>query len=114
MKPLIVLLFVFTCLLAKAQGPAANTSKSQQLKQFKRAIRRHFQYIDSVRRIDPDLIAAENKKLEQTLYRYRNIVFTLKDSFDFDWLYIVTSPDKKLCLLSWDTRMGGTMIEYAT
>ncbi|MDJ1506050.1 hypothetical protein [Xanthocytophaga agilis] len=38
----------------------------------------------------------------------------MKDTLNFDWLYIVKSKDQNLCLISWDTRMGGSMIEYAT
>lgn len=29
-------------------------------------------------------------------------------------MYITKSADEKLCLISWDTRMGGTMIDFAT
>lgn len=75
---------------------------------------RHFNYIDSIRKIDPDLIEAENLKLQYTINSFKTDIFNLDDTSNYDLLYVVKSKDKKLCLVSWDTRMGGTMIDFAT
>jgi len=81
---------------------------------FYHSIDKHFNFIDSVNKTDPELIEGENLKLAKTINSFKTDVFNLSDTFNYDGLYIVKSSDKKLCLISWDTRMGGTMIEFAT
>jgi hypothetical protein len=81
---------------------------------FYLAVQKHFNYIDSIRKIHPDLIEAENIKLQQTIISYKADIFNLSDTSNYDLLYIAKSADKKLCLVSWDTRMGGTMIDFTT
>jgi hypothetical protein len=90
------------------------TKFDEDKKQFYQAVERHFNYIDSIRKIDPDLIEAENLKLQQTINSYKSDILNLVDTSNNDLLYIVKSADKNLCLVSWDTRMGGTMIDFAT
>lgn len=114
MKTLLLLVLLLTAFVYDTKSQSLQPDIAKQQKQFQKSVSRHFQYIDSVRRVDPDLVEAENKKLEQTLNKFRHIVFSSSDTLDFDWLYIVKSSDKDFCLISWDTRMGGTMIEYAT
>lgn len=109
MKLLLIIPFLLT--LYSCLTPPQQTDPA---KQFYRALERHFDYIDSIRKIDPDLIETENIKLQQTINFYKADIFNLDDTSNYDLLYIVKSADKKLCLVSWDTRMGGTMIDFAT
>ncbi|WP_133996587.1 hypothetical protein [Dinghuibacter silviterrae] len=70
--------------------------------------------LDSSRLIDPDTLENENARLAEALARYKENIFKMADSLDFDWLYIAKSADDRLCLVSWDTRRGGTEVIYET
>jgi len=105
-------LTLYSCWTTPKQ--ADPTKSIENKNQFYQAIVRHFNFIDSVRKIDPDLIENENLKLQQTINLYKADIFNLSDTSNYDLLYIVKSTDKKLCIISWDTRMGGTMIDFAT
>lgn len=117
MKLLLLVISLSTLLSCRTKGQPSNADKSQEQATklgFYQSVQRHFQYMDSVRKTDPGLIEAENTKLQQTLTDFKDAVFSTTDTLDFNWLYIAKSPDKQLCLVSWDTRMGGTMIDFAT
>ena len=65
-------------------------ARCQQVDQFNAAIRKHFRYIDSVRYKDDDTI--------------RSILIG----------FMLLSRDRKVCFISWYTRQGVTLIEFAT
>ena len=104
------LLFLIITLTLSTQAQ----TKSAKQSNFYSAIKKHFNLIDSIRFVDFDLVEAENKKIEQTLNQYKNEIFKLSNVSDYDLLYISKASDNNFCLVSWDTRMGGTMIEFAT
>lgn len=115
MKSLLIITFLLTfysCLTKTKQ--AQSTLKVDNKNSFYQAFEQHFKYIDSVRKTTPDLIEGENLKIQQSINYFKKDILNLTDSIDYGGLYIVKSTDKKLCLISWDTRMGGTMIEFAT
>lgn len=103
---------LYSCLTKHKKAEPIEFIESEN--HFYQAVERHFNYIDSIRKIHPDLIEAENLKLQQTINSYKVDIFKLSDTSNYDLLYIAKSSDKKLCLVSWDTRMGGTMIDFAT
>ena len=45
---------------------------------------------------------------------WKYIIMNIKDTLDFNLLTIVKSEDKNLCIVSWDTRLGDTKIDYAS
>jgi hypothetical protein len=117
MKPLLLIISLLTFISCRTKSEPSKQDKRQiqdTKLNFHQAVQRHFEYIDSVRKIDPDLIELENVKLQQTLIAFKQEVFNTSDTLDFNWPHIVKSTDKQLSLVSWDTRMGGTMIDYAT
>ena len=83
---------------------------------FSQRLAQAVQMIDSARynQGDFDSLANLNNKFVKLLISYRDSVFYLPDTLDYDFIYVVKSKDKNLCIVSWDTRQGGTMIEYAS
>lgn len=69
--------------------------------------------IDSLQK-SPDSPETANQHLQQLIDLHKKAIIEYDDSIDIDNLKIVRSPDKNFCLVSWDTRMGGTMIDFAT
>jgi len=97
----------------------AGTKKKDQASagsrpEFYAKIQQHFNLIDSFQKTDIDQLSAENQKLRETIEQFKYVIADLRDSSDPRSLYIVSSGDKKLHLISWNTRMGGTMIDFTT
>ena len=97
-----------------AQFNKETSTLSKKQAEFSTKVRQQFAKIDSSRSGNYDALPVENDRLEKIIHTYRNYLFNFPDTLDFDFLYIVKSPDSQLVLVSWDTRMGGTMIEFAT
>ena len=109
---LISLLTLVTCSIYSQELTQGKSTINQN--NFYTEIQQHFHIIDSLRRVNFDLMEDENLKLQETIKNYKEDIFNLNDTLDFDWLYITKSADSKFCLVTWDTRMGGTMIDFAT
>jgi len=45
---------------------------------------------------------------------WKSIIMDVKDTLDFNLLTITKSDDKKFCIVSWDTRLGDSKIDYAS
>jgi hypothetical protein len=114
MKYIILSFLIIAALQAGAQKKAGRATKGKNTIGLYPAAQKHFNLIDSLRWKDVEGLEAENEKLIQTIARHRAEIFNLDDAHDFDLLYIAKSPDNKFSLVSWDTRMGGTMIIFAT
>jgi hypothetical protein len=107
---LITALTITCCAIGQSKVAPTATNKAQ----VRTSIQKCFRRIDSVRFKDPDNLEVENKKLIQLLAKHKEELFKWVNEQDFDFLYIAKSADNKLCLISWDTRMGGTMIDFAS
>ncbi len=115
MKNLSLAFILLISLFTSGQG----LSPSQQ--HFYQQISARFSRIDTIREFgadriiqDPDLQQRESTALDSFLQSQSTLIFTLPDTLNFDLLYISRSADSNLCLVSWDTRMGGTMIDFRT
>lgn len=110
----IFILVLFCCCHSKHNDPD-NSSKQTTEEKFYAAISSKFQVIDSLKEAgsieDRDSL---DREIVDIIISYKDHVFDLKDSSDFDLVYLAKSKDKKLCMISWDTREGGTMIDFAT
>ncbi len=87
-----------------------NATKSLMLSD---AVARHFQLMDiAYQAIDMDLLSEANASLKETLIKRKKDLFVAKTIPE---LNIIRSEDKKLCLVSWNTREGGAgnWIDYA-
>lgn len=82
--------------------------------EFYKKIERQFRIIDSVGLKDSDLLEAENEKIPAIIRQYKDHILNFNDTLDYDLVYIAISEDRNFALVSWDTRMGGTMIDFAT
>jgi hypothetical protein len=74
---------------------------------------------DQLENKNPDDDELINSRIADTLIKYRAALFSMKDSVwnndtSYYPLYITSSTDNNLCIMSWNTQMGGTMIEYAS
>jgi hypothetical protein len=107
---LCVALFLFSSAL-----PAQTKGLSPEQKQFWAEITRHFYTIDTAN-VSPyfDGLDSANHWLIGFLADNRTIIQSVPDSFNYDQLYIAHAMDRKLTLVSWNTRRGGTMIEFTT
>ena len=65
---------------------------------------------------DVDEQAKQNNAIEQALIRYGKLQSTITYGFPAlsKKMYIVTSPDKRLRIYSWDMESGGTMHDFAS
>ena len=114
MKPLIIIIIALsTGLSCKSHTnikPPKNTKQN-----LYNTLNNHFHFLDSIRHYDTaDLMETENKKVAQSIDFYKQDIINSNDTIDFDFIYVAKSIDKNFCLVSWDTRMGGTMIDFAT
>ncbi|MBO9562482.1 MAG: hypothetical protein J7621_06890 [Niastella sp.] len=108
---LLITALTITC-FAIGQTRVAPTAINKT--QLRTTVQKCFRIMDSIRFKDPDKLEVENKKLIQLLAKHKEELFKWMNEQDFDFLYIAKSTDNKLCLISWDTRMGGTMIDFAS
>jgi hypothetical protein len=83
---------------------------------FYALIKARFRTIDSLRHPlrDIDSFTAESDKIFSIIKSNRDIVINLRDTSNFDYLDVARSADSALCIISWDTRQGGTNIDYAS
>lgn len=82
--------------------------------EFYEKLNKQFTLIDSLRYDISDTVITLNKQLVDTLLKYKQSVFNLKNTLNYDLIYVAKSKDNKMCFVSWDTRQGGTNIDYAT
>jgi hypothetical protein len=82
---------------------------------FYAIINRQFNLIDSIKQTDnfekADTLADE---IVSIIEKNRDAILILPDTLNYDFLYVSKSFDKNFCLVSWDTRKGGTMIDFGT
>jgi hypothetical protein len=109
MKPLSLLILIIVSYSVRSQEKL-----HPAFPDFHQSIVLHFKIIDSIHNVNPDLMEQEELKFEQLLDKNKEYIFNSDNALHFDQLYIAKSADKKLCLVSWDTRMGGTMIDFTT
>ncbi len=81
---------------------------------FYNKINQQFTLIDSLRKEASDTVQVLNKQLIDTLLKYKQSIFNLKDTINYNLIYVAKSKNKRMCFVSWDTRQGGTNIDYAT
>ena len=112
-------LILFLCFFIPAYTFSQGLSAAQ--KDFYREAQQRFSILDTTRENlmawidkDPDILQKLNDNLVQLVEKNRQLIITLPDSLDFNGFYIATAADKNLCLVSWDTRQGGTMIDFTT
>lgn len=113
MRTLLTIL-ILSALTCKGQNTTTDVKNSQTFKSFYSAIRHQFILIDSLREANYDSVEAANDKLVQIIKSYKAAIFNFPDTLDYDLIYLAKSSDKKLALLSWDTRTGGTLIAFTT
>jgi len=111
---LLLTIFFISILICHGQGYKTSLKKSKQFTDFYNAITQQFIIIDSLRLSDYDSFEKANNKLVNIINEFKTDIFDFKDSLDYDLIYLIKSSDKKLALISWDTRMGGTMIDFTT
>jgi hypothetical protein len=97
----------------------------ENLNEFYSQIKKQFKNIDSMEYskrtdsvIDYDKIDSLHqvaiKNVIEIIKKYKNEILFFPDTLDYDLLYIARSSDRKFALVSWDTRFGGTMIDFAS
>jgi|SRR5215831_7904842 len=72
--------------------------------------------LDSLQRshfADGDIEDSLSRQITSTIKKFSKYVFSFQHPDEFSELEIVKSADDQFCLISWDTRMGGTEIDYA-
>ncbi|QEC66540.1 hypothetical protein FRZ67_04230 [Panacibacter ginsenosidivorans] len=52
--------------------------------------------------------------IPRLLNTWKSIIMNVKDTLDFNLLTIIKSADKTFCIVSWDTRLGDSKIDYAS
>lgn len=62
---------------------------------------------------ESDSLEQLDRQITDTLIKYKSALFSMADTADYPFAF-ARSADKKFCLLSWNTLMGGTMIDYAS
>lgn len=94
----------------------SNNEKPLELSEieFYNKINKQFTLIDSLRFDISDTVVVLNKQLIDTLLKYKQSIFNLKDTINYNLFYVAKSKNKKMCFVSWDTRQGGTNIDFAT
>lgn len=113
MRLLLTILFL-SILTCKGQGCNTAVKNSKPFKNFYATIRQQFITIDSLREANYDSVEQANDKLINIIRRFKENIFDFPDTLDYDLIYLSKSSDKKLALVSWDTRTGGTLIAFTT
>jgi hypothetical protein len=114
----LMMTFMFLGLTARAQSKEKPRAKPS----FQTAIARHMHTLNTLGQfpdsLDVDTVInrmeREQLAIVRTIDRYREEIMQARDTADYEYIYLAKASDKNFCLLSWDTRQGGTMIEYAT
>ncbi|RYZ23180.1 MAG: hypothetical protein EOO16_05920 [Chitinophagaceae bacterium] len=60
-----------------------------------------------------ELLERAPARMEALARRHAAAIAQLPDTTDYEFVSLAHSEDRRLTLLSWDTRLGGTMIQYA-
>jgi hypothetical protein len=110
---LYISIFFLSCREVQIKQAAKNVTPILTPEELYKKITDKFDLIDS-KSIAYDTVEKLNYQLVDTLLKYRESIFGLADTLNYDVIYVAKSKDKKLCLVSWDTRQGGTLIDYAT
>ena len=84
------------------------------LNKFYGALEKQFTAIDSLRATNIDAVEICNDSVLAIIKNYKSDILNFPDTLDYDLVYIAKSSDKNFALVSWDTRLGGTMIDFAT
>ena len=79
---------------------------------FAEEVKKHLDAISDQSSGDSDTLTMTSTKLFNTISKNKDLIFTLPDTLDCG-LSIAKSADKNFCLLSWDTRQGGTLKDFA-
>lgn len=112
LRYIILILLLYSC---QAPVPRPKASKIVEAQpDLYRFLKQHAAALDSASKIDSDTLDSLNERLKQTIERHKAEFLSLKDTTLFDFLNVLVSSNRKLCLISWDTRMGGTMIDFTT
>lgn len=115
MKTLLTTLFLWSFICHGGQVGHGNSVKTLPFREFYKTITKQFAKIDSLHQSGGyDSLVNENDKVVSILNHYKTYLFDFPDSLDYDLIYLTKSADKKLLLVSWDTRTGGTMIAFTT
>jgi len=115
MKNLILILWAFLplCLFGQTLTPRQQEFYKELNQRFARLDTLRDSNIDVLVR-DPDIRLRAADSLASFLKENAAMFFELPDSADFNLVYLAKSADHNLCLVSWDTRLGGTLIDFAT
>lgn len=124
MKLFISAYFLLYSLLSYGQSKP-HLKSFESLNKFYRQIKKQFWNIDSmeeIKRIDSvvdydkidSLHQIANNNVIETIKKYKKEILQFPNTSDYDLLYIAKSSDRKFALVSWDTRFGGTMIDFAS
>jgi hypothetical protein len=82
---------------------------------FETAMQRHFDNIEHFRIHDNiDSASIENELILNSVEKYKEEIFKISEKIDNKLFKLTKSKDGKLCIISWDTRRGGTNIDFAT
>lgn len=114
-------LTIFFCIQAIISACQNNTNRYNE---FYSRVKQQFDIIDSVSyKIKYDSLTnfdeidslheTANKKVIEIIKEFKKDIFEFPDTLNYDALYISKSSDQQFALVSWDTRFGGTMIDFA-
>lgn len=59
-------------------------------------------------------LVAISEAVPALINTWKQIIMSIKDTLDFNTLTIIKSEDKNFCIVSWDTRLGDSKIDYAS
>ena len=95
--------------------PLLTNAQSKGLENlFYKEIRKQTAILDSLRFKNSDSVEVANNNIINIIKKYRADIFNFKDTLNYYAVYITKSADKNFALVSWDTRQGGTMIDFAS
>lgn len=115
MKTILLLVIITGFISCTDHKPSAGINNKRSASSFEKSIYRLFSEMSSER----DSLEQINIRLVDTLVSYRSVLFDFKtpvnnpDSIYLPF-FITISSDKQLCIVSWDTQQGGTMIDYSS
>jgi hypothetical protein len=82
---------------------------------FETAMQIHFNHIGHFLIYDNlDSAVIENNLILNSVEKYKEEIFNISEKVDNNLYKLTKSKDGKLCIISWDTRLGGTSVDFAT
>ncbi|MBC7901931.1 MAG: hypothetical protein H7Y27_00850 [Gemmatimonadaceae bacterium] len=114
MKGKVLVFFILIGTFVAGSPAISQQTAKERRAEMGRLIAKHFGVIENSANMQYDQLEAENEKLKETLERFRVELIRGKDSFRYKGLYLAHSTDNKLCIASWDTKLGGTMVDFTT